>query len=29
VVQRRGVYGTGPSLYISDPDGYLLELKPR
>jgi catechol 2,3-dioxygenase-like lactoylglutathione lyase family enzyme len=29
VVQRRGAWGTGPSLYIRDPDGYLLELKPR
>jgi glyoxylase I family protein len=29
VVQRRGAYGTGPSLYIRDPDGYLIELKPR
>lgn len=29
VVERRGAYGTGPSLYIRDPDGYLLELKPR
>lgn len=22
VVQRRGAFGTGPSLYIRDPDGY-------
>jgi len=29
VVQRRGAYGTGPSLYIRDPDGHLIELKPR
>jgi catechol 2,3-dioxygenase-like lactoylglutathione lyase family enzyme len=29
VVQRRGAYGTGPSLYITDPDGYRIELKPR
>ena len=29
VVERRGAYGTGPSLYIRDPDGYLIELKPR
>jgi glyoxylase I family protein len=29
VVDRRGAYGTGPSLYIHDPDGYTLELKPR
>ncbi len=29
VVQRRGAYGTGPSLYIRDPDGYRIELKPR
>ena len=29
VVQRRGAYGTGPSLYVRDPDGYLIELKPR
>jgi catechol 2,3-dioxygenase-like lactoylglutathione lyase family enzyme len=29
VVQRRGAYGTGPSLYIKDPDGYQIELKPR
>jgi len=29
VVPRRGAYGTGPSLYIQDPDGYRLELKPR
>lgn len=29
VVQRRGAFGEGPSLYIRDPDGYRLELKPR
>lgn len=29
VVERRGAYGTGPSLYLRDPDGYLIELKPR
>jgi glyoxylase I family protein len=29
VVSRRGAYGTGPSLYLRDPDGHLIELKPR
>lgn len=29
VVERRGAFGTGPSLYILDPDGYRIELKPR
>lgn len=29
VVQRRGAYGTGPSLYLRDPDGYRIEIKPR
>jgi glyoxylase I family protein len=29
VVQRRGAYGTGPSIYIRDPDGHIVELKPR
>ena len=29
VVERRGAYGTGSSLYLRDPDGYLIELKPR
>ena len=29
VVMRRGAYGSGPSLYIRDPDGYRIELKPR
>ena len=28
VVTRRGAFGTGPSLYLRDPDGYRLELKP-
>jgi glyoxylase I family protein len=28
-VTRRGAFGTGPSLYIRDPDGYRIELKPR
>jgi glyoxylase I family protein len=27
VVQRYGAEGTGPSLYISDPDGNVVELK--
>src|SRR5712692_11291405 len=27
VVTRRGAFGTGPSLYLRDPDGYLIELK--
>jgi catechol 2,3-dioxygenase-like lactoylglutathione lyase family enzyme len=26
---RRGAWGDGPSLYLRDLDGYLLELKPR
>jgi glyoxylase I family protein len=26
---RRGAYGTGPSLYLRDLDGYSVELKPR
>jgi len=26
---RRGAFGEGPSLYIRDPDGYRIELKPR
>jgi catechol 2,3-dioxygenase-like lactoylglutathione lyase family enzyme len=26
---RRGAYGSGPSIYIRDPDGYRIELKPR
>ena len=25
----RGAFGSGPSLYIQDPDGYRIELKPR
>ena len=29
VTERRGAYGSGPSLYILDPDGYRIELKPR
>jgi catechol 2,3-dioxygenase-like lactoylglutathione lyase family enzyme len=29
VVQRRGAYGTGPSIYVRDPDGHIVELKPR
>jgi catechol 2,3-dioxygenase-like lactoylglutathione lyase family enzyme len=29
VVGRRGAYGHGPSIYIRDPDGYRIELKPR
>ncbi len=29
VVTRLGAYGVGPSLYLRDPDGYRLELKPR
>jgi len=29
IVHRRGAYGTGPSLYLRDPDGYVIELKPR
>ena len=29
VVQRYGAWGDGPSLYLRDPDGYLIELKPR
>jgi len=29
IVERRGAYGTGPSLYLRDPDGYRIELKPR
>src|SRR5262249_8944955 len=28
VVERRGAYGRGPSIYIRDPDGYRIELKP-
>ena len=26
---RFGAYGSGPSLYFRDPDGYRVELKPR
>jgi glyoxylase I family protein len=29
IAERRGAFGTGPSLYILDPDGYVIELKPR
>jgi glyoxylase I family protein len=29
VVPRRGAFGQGPSLYVRDPDGYRIELKPR
>jgi glyoxylase I family protein len=29
VVQRRGAFGDGGSIYIQDPDGYRIELKPR
>ena len=29
VAERRGAFGTGPSLYVLDPDGYRVELKPR
>jgi catechol 2,3-dioxygenase-like lactoylglutathione lyase family enzyme len=29
VVQRYGAFGTGPSLYLRDPDDYVVELKPR
>jgi catechol 2,3-dioxygenase-like lactoylglutathione lyase family enzyme len=29
VVSRRGAFGQGPSIYVRDPDGYRIELKPR
>jgi glyoxylase I family protein len=29
VVHRRGAFGDGDSLYIQDPDGYRIELKPQ
>ena len=29
VVPRRGAFGHGGSIYIQDPDGYRIELKPR
>jgi glyoxylase I family protein len=29
IVPRRGAFGDGGSLYIHDPDGYRIELKPR
>jgi glyoxylase I family protein len=29
IVTRRGAFGDGSSLYIRDPDGYRIELKPR
>ena len=28
-VSRRGAFGQGLSLYVRDPDGYRIELKPR
>jgi glyoxylase I family protein len=28
-VSRRGAFGQGESLYLRDPDGYRVELKPR
>ena len=29
IMERRGAFGYGPSLYLRDPDGYRVELKPR
>ena len=29
IMTRLGAYGTGPSLYLHDPDGFKVELKPR
>ena len=29
MVDRRGAFGVGPSVYVRDPDGYKIELKPR
>ena len=29
ISDRFGAYGRGPSLYVRDPDGYRVELKPR
>jgi len=29
VVTRRGAFGEGVSVYVQDPDGYRIELKPR
>jgi glyoxylase I family protein len=29
IVQRFGAFGDGPSLYLRDPDGNMIELKPR
>jgi glyoxylase I family protein len=29
VVTRRGAFGDGASVYVRDPDGYRIELKPR
>ena len=29
ILPRTGAWGRSPSLFIRDPDGYLIELKPR
>lgn len=29
IVKRYGAWGDGPSLYLRDPDDYVIELKPR
>lgn len=29
ITVRKGAFGDGPSLYLWDPDGYRIELKPR